>query len=161
MAGTFACSQVSVSGRPVKRVSYGLARLQQGFQQRALHVGQVEIGTTGAFAAHFGRFAECGYDNVCTGGCFQGFVQQFFVCTVVPVQGAAEHGGAFFIGGVADEVAAFGVCDVHFAVHHLFQPFIQGGIVVEAGCHAPCSGHVAAGVSQRAANGRRSFFLQR
>ena len=140
---------------------YGLARLQQGFQQRALHIGQVEIGTAGAFAAHFGRFAECGYDNVCTGGCFQGFVQQFLVRTVVPVQGAAEHGGAFFVGGVADEVAAFGVCDVHFAGHHLFQSLIQGRIVVEAGGYAPCAGHIAACVAQGTDNGYGSFFFQR
>ena len=40
---------------------YGLARLQQGFQQRALHVGQVEIGTTEFSPLISGRFAECGW----------------------------------------------------------------------------------------------------
>lgn len=94
------------------------------------YVRQVKVSTAGTLAAHFGRFTERGYDNVRAGGCFRDFVQQFFVRTVVPDSGTSEHGGALFVGGIADEVA--GVCDVHFAGHHLLQSFIQRGVVVEA-----------------------------
>ena len=68
----------------------GLSGLQQGFQQGALHVGDVEVGTAGAFTAHFGRLAQGGYNHVGTGGHLQSFVQQFLIRTVVPVQRTAE-----------------------------------------------------------------------
>ena len=54
---------------------YGLTCIQQGFQQGALHVGKVEAGAAGALAAHLGRLAECGHDDICTGGHFQRLVQ--------------------------------------------------------------------------------------
>ena len=140
---------------------YGFARFQQCFQQVALCVRHFQFGTATALTTHLGGLAEGGYNDIGLCGYFQGFVQQFLVRTVVPVQGTSEHGGALFVGGITDEVAAFGVCDVHFAGHHLLQSFIQRGVVVEACGYAPCSGHIAACIAQRAYDGHGSFFFQR
>ena len=149
-------------GRTAREVKhhYRLACGKQGLEQAALGIGQRNIAAARRFAAEFRRLAQSGYNDIARTGHAQSFGQQLLLGTFV-AHLAAEHGGVCLKFGIGGKVRAFGVDYSGTVAHGIAHTFIESFVFFGCGGHAPCAGHVGAGVSKRTNYGYATAFLQR